>query len=138
MAGRGGKRRDPAREQFWRRTVRRQQCSGLTIRDFCRREGLKDWTFRWWQKELARRDPMTGHLFVFRSRRGDRLKVLWWDRDGYALWYKRLERGGFHFPACEGESVEVKAADLAMILEGIDLASVRRRPRYSRPPVEAT
>lgn len=83
-------------------------------------------------------DPMTGHLFVFRSRRGDRLKVLWWDRDGYALWYKRLERGGFRFPACEGASVEVKAADLAMVLEGIDLASVRRRPRYTRPPAEAT
>ena len=58
MAGRGGKRRDPAREQFWRRTVRRQQRSGLTIRDFCRREGLKDWTFRWWQKELGRRDQL--------------------------------------------------------------------------------
>ena len=56
MAGRGGKRRDPAREQFWRRTVRRQQRSGLTIRDFCRREGLKDWTFRWWRQELERRD----------------------------------------------------------------------------------
>jgi transposase len=83
-------------------------------------------------------DPLSGHLYVFRSRRGDRIKILYWDRDGYAMWYKRLERGGFRFPACEGESVEVKAADLAMILEGIDLASVRRRPRYSRPPVEAT
>ncbi len=83
-------------------------------------------------------DPTTGHLFVFRSRRGDRLKVLWWDRDGYALWYKRLERGSFRFPACNGESAEVKAAELAMILEGIDLASVRRRPRYIRPPVEVS
>ena len=83
-------------------------------------------------------DPITGHLFVFRSRRGDRLKVLWWDRDGYVLWYKRLERGSFRFPACDGDSVEVRAADLAMILEGIDLASVRRRPRYSRPLVDAT
>ena len=83
-------------------------------------------------------DPMTGHLFVFRSRRGDRLKVLWWDRDGFAPWYKRLERGSFRFPACNGESAEVNAADLAMILGGIDLASVRRRPRYSRPPAEAT
>ena len=83
-------------------------------------------------------DPFSGHLFLFRSRGGDRLKVLYWDRDGYALWYKRLERGGFRFPACEGESVEVNAADLAMILEGIDLASVRRRPRYIRPPVEVS
>src|SRR3954464_6506391 len=56
MAGRGGKRRDPAREKFWRRAIRDQQRSGLSVRDFCRREGLKDWTFRWWRQELARRD----------------------------------------------------------------------------------
>ncbi len=56
MAKRGGKRRDPARERFWRRTIRRQEKSGLGVRDFCRREGLKDWTFRWWRQELTRRD----------------------------------------------------------------------------------
>jgi hypothetical protein len=56
MARRGGKRLDPAREKSWRRTIRQQQRSGLSIRDFCRREGLKDWTFRWWRQELARRD----------------------------------------------------------------------------------
>jgi hypothetical protein len=56
MAKRGGKRRDPAREKFWRRTIRRQQRSGLTVRDFCLQEGLKDWTFRWWRQELVRRD----------------------------------------------------------------------------------
>ena len=56
MAKRGGKRRDPAREKFWRRTIRDQQRSGLSVRDFCDREGLKDWTFRWWRQELARRD----------------------------------------------------------------------------------
>jgi transposase len=55
MAKRGGKRRDPAREELWRQTIRRQQRSGLTVRDFCGREGLKDWTFRWWRQELARR-----------------------------------------------------------------------------------
>jgi hypothetical protein len=59
MAERGGKRRDPAREKFWRQTIRRQQRSGLTLRDFCGREGLKDWTFRWWRQELARRDRQT-------------------------------------------------------------------------------
>jgi transposase len=56
MAKRGGKRRDPAREKFWRRTMRDQQRSGLSVRDFCQRQGLKDWTFRWWRQELARRD----------------------------------------------------------------------------------
>jgi transposase len=83
-------------------------------------------------------DPLSGHLYVFRSRRGDRIKILYWDRDGYAMWYKRLERGCFRFPAGDGVTAEVRSADLAMILEGIDLTSVRRRPRYSRPPVEAT
>src|SRR5262249_22539374 len=56
MAKRGGKRRDPAREKFWRRTTREQRRSGLSVRDYCRREGLRDWTFRWWRQELARRD----------------------------------------------------------------------------------
>ena len=56
MAKRGGKRRDPAREQFWRRTIRRQQRSRIAVTEFCRREGLKDGAFRWWRQELARRD----------------------------------------------------------------------------------
>jgi transposase len=84
-------------------------------------------------------DPLSGHLFVFRSRRGDRIKVLYWDRDGYALWYKRLEKGTFRFPALpsarESKGVEVKAADLMMILDGIDLDSARRQRRYARQPV---
>ena len=84
-------------------------------------------------------DPFSGHLFVFRSRRGDRVKVLWWDRDGYCLWYKRLEKGTFRFPATATEDgargVEVKAADLMMILDGVDLGSVRRQRRYSREAV---
>jgi transposase len=58
MAKRGGKRRDPVREKFWRRTIRDQQRSGLSVRDFCQRQGLKDWTFRWWRQELARRDQV--------------------------------------------------------------------------------
>jgi transposase len=76
-------------------------------------------------------DPMNGSLFVFRSRGGDRLKVLYWDRDGYALWYKRLEVGTFRFPRnTEGAgALEVRASELAMLLEGIDLKSIKRRPR---------
>ena len=80
----------------------------------------------------TRRDPQSGHLFVFRSRRGDRLKALYWDKDGYVLWYKRLEEGTFRLPrVAEGQSsVEMRPSELAMLLEGIDLRSVRRLPRY--------
>ena len=80
-------------------------------------------------------DPLTGHLFVFRGRRGDRVKVLYWDRDGYALWYKRLESGVFRFPSEDGAAREITAADLGLILEGIDLRSVKRQKRFalSRP-----
>jgi transposase len=85
--------------------------------------------------EVIRQDPLSGALFVFRNRRGDRLKVLYWAGDGYALWYRRLERGTFRFPACGGEAVEIRAADLTMILEGIDLSRTRRQPRYQLLPV---
>jgi transposase len=89
--------------------------------------------------ELARtvtdQDPMSGHLFLFRSRGGDRLKVLYWDRDGYALWYKRLERGVFRLPRVpeRAASVELRASELAMLLDGIDLRSVKRLERYAPP-----
>jgi len=62
MAQRGGKRRDPAKERFWRRTIRSQERSGLPVRDFCQRQRLKDWTFRWWRQELARRDQLAGSI----------------------------------------------------------------------------
>lgn len=79
-------------------------------------------------------DPASGHLFLFRSRRGDRLKALYWDRDGYALWYKRLEEGTFRLPRPRNDepSVELRASELAMLLDGIDLRSVKRVKRYSR------
>jgi transposase len=80
-------------------------------------------------------DPLSGQLFVFRSKRGDRVKILYWDVHGYALWYTRLEEGTFRFPAAqEGQrSMTISAADLAMLLDGVDLASVKRRRRYARP-----
>ena len=79
-------------------------------------------------------DPFSGHLFLFRSRGGDRLKILYWDRDGYALWYKRLEEGVFKLPPVEqgSESVELRPSELAMLLDGIDLKSVKRVKRYER------
>lgn len=80
---------------------------------------------------VAGADPMSGHLYVFWNRRRDRVKVLYWDRSGYCLWYKRLERGRFHFPSAEaGGQVEVEHAELALILEGIDLSASRRRRRW--------
>lgn len=83
-------------------------------------------------REVVRRDPMSGHLFAFVNRRGDLVKVLFWDRSGFCLVCKRLERGRFHWPrAGDAASVEMEAADIGLILEGIDLAGARRRPRWS-------
>ncbi len=85
--------------------------------------------------DLTGQDPLSGQLFLFRSRGGDRLKILWWDRDGYCLWYKRLEEGLFKLPRLEAgqASVELRPSELAMLLEGIDLSSVKRVKRYRRP-----
>jgi transposase len=79
-------------------------------------------------------DPLGGHLFVFRSRRGDRLKILVWDRDGFVLWYKRLETGVFKLPPVEAgaRSVELRASELAMVLDGIDVSRLKRVARYER------
>jgi transposase len=85
-------------------------------------------------KAVIGKDPHSGHLFVFRSRRGDRLKILVWDRDGFVLWYKRLETGVFKMPRVEQgtRSVELRASELAMILDGIDVSKLKRVPRYQR------
>jgi transposase len=84
-------------------------------------------------------DPLSGDLFVFRSKRGDRVKLLYWNDDGYALWYTRLEEGTFPWPAADGTRTPVGAhgltlrpAELAMLLDGIELTDVRRRKRYRR------
>jgi transposase len=81
-------------------------------------------------RDVLRQDPLSGHLFVFRNRPGNRVKLLWWDRSGFCLFYKRLEKGNFRFPENGGE---VAAGDLALLLEGIELAGARRRQRYQLP-----
>ena len=78
-------------------------------------------------------DPLSGHLFVFLNRRSDRIKILYWDTDGLAVWAKRLERGTFRRPDATADRVEMTAAEFAALLAGIDLDSARRRPRYARP-----
>ena len=77
-------------------------------------------------------DPLSGHLFLFVNRRRDKLKILYWDVDGLALWYKRLERGSFQLPRIEPDQthVEIHNDDLMMLLRGIDLSS-KRHKRYS-------
>jgi transposase len=95
------------------------------------------------QTELGQ-DPLSGDLFVFCSRRSDRIKLLYWDNDGLAIWYKRLEEGSFVLPKTDGKGGRVgehglmlRAAELAMLLDGIDPASVKRQKRYQRPVVAA-
>jgi transposase len=78
-------------------------------------------------------DPLSGQLFVFRNKRADRIKLLYWDEDGFVILYKRLEAGTFRFPAADQAGVEIRAADLQMLLDGVDLDSAQRQPRYRRP-----
>jgi transposase len=83
-------------------------------------------------RQQLKGDPLSGQLFVFRNKRADRVKLLYWDEDGFVIIYKRLEAGTFRFPPAESAGVEIRAADLQMLLDGIDLASVKRQKRYRR------
>jgi len=85
-------------------------------------------------REQLHHDPLSGSLFLFAGRGKDRLKILYWDTDGFAIWYKRLEEGTFRLPAPKkvGASVELKASELAMLLAGIDLTSIKRRKHFAR------
>jgi transposase len=87
---------------------------------------------------VTEQNPLDGHLFLFRGRSGDRLKILYWDRDGYALWYKRLEEGVFKMPRIVGDakSVELRTSELAMMLDGIDLRSIKRVKRYAPKKIQ--
>lgn len=91
---------------------------------------------------VLRQDPASGHLFVFVNRRRDMLKILHWDGAGFWIWYRRLERGSFQLPSAEpGDEragVELSPAQLSLILEGIDLTSVRQRLRYRAPAANPT
>lgn len=79
-------------------------------------------------------DPFAGHLFAFVGKRGDRVKLLFWDRGGFVVYYKRLERGKFRVPRVNAQttSLELDALELSLLLDGIDVSSVRR-PRLWEP-----
>jgi len=84
-------------------------------------------------REILREDPLSGHLFVYFNRRRDRAKILFWDRSGLCLYYKRLEKGTFRLSAFEdpqSSRAEIESAELALILEGIELADAKRRARF--------
>ena len=85
-------------------------------------------------RQVFELDPLDGHLFLFVNRRRDRIKLLWWDRDGLAMWYKRLEMGTYQLPVVsdDAQGVEIDATQLALLLSGVDQQSAKRRKRYLR------
>lgn len=85
-------------------------------------------------RDVLAQDPLSGHLFAFFNRTADRVKILYWDRSGFCLWYKRLERGIFHLPRAGITALELDAAELMLVLDGIDLTQAQRRARFT-PPV---
>ena len=92
-------------------------------------------------REVLRQDPLSGALFLFFNRAADRVKALWWDRSGYCLLYKRLERGTFRVPRAVtpgATSVVIDAAELAKILEGITLAPSKLRRQVRLAEAEPT
>jgi len=90
-------------------------------------------------KSQLNEDVYSGHLFVFISRRADRAKILGFDRGGFVLWYKRLERGRFRVPqfSTRKRSISLEASELAMLLDGIDFSRVRRPVRWMPPTAGA-
>lgn len=77
-------------------------------------------------REVVKEDPLSGHLFVFFNKSRDKVKILYFDRSGYAIWYKELERGTFSVP----QKKEVTAAELLCVLEGLQIEGVRRKKRF--------
>jgi len=87
-------------------------------------------------ESALKQDPLSGSLFVFVNRRRDRIKILYWAQTGFCIWYQQLQRGTYQLPVADAlqaqETVEVTRSQLGLILDGIDLASVRQRTRFQR------
>jgi len=88
-------------------------------------------------ESVLKQDPLSGYLFVFINRRRDRIKLLYWGGTGYCIWYQQLEQGTYQLPdpatADAREGIEISASQLSLILDGIDLSSVRQRRRFQLP-----
>jgi len=90
--------------------------------------------------EILDADPFSGFLFVFRGRKGDRIKILLWDRNGFLLMYKRLEKNRFRFPKATSTRIELGSTQLALLLDGLDVDLADRAPRWqpARLPLRVT
>ena len=136
-----------ARLDLWRQLVAKQQQSGLSVRAFCQQHRSSEHSFYQWRFDglhalvsaVMQLDAFAGHLFVFANRRRDRIKILYWDRDGFAVWAKRLEEGTYAMPFGEEQERrrEITAQELGALLSGIDLSQAKRRKRYQRKGTEA-
>lgn len=85
-------------------------------------------------RDHLKMDAFAGHLYLFANKRRDRIKILYWDRDGFAIWSKRLEEGSYIMPAANDREgrCEITAQELGALLSGIDLQRATRRKRYHR------
>ncbi len=88
-------------------------------------------------ESVLKQDPLSGHLFMFVNRRRDRIKLLYWGGSGFCIWYQQLQRGTYQLPdtatADAHTGIEITVSQLSLILDGIDLSSVRRRRRFQLP-----
>jgi transposase len=79
-------------------------------------------------QEVVQQNPLKGHLFVFRNKRADKIKLFIWDRNGFFIFYKRVERGRFKFPKVNQDSIEISREELTLLLDGIDVSRLKRFP----------
>ena len=115
----------------WQQRLENYKASNLPVDDFCIQEGVSRATFYRWLKRLENGIPDS---IVSGETDGDRIKILFWDRDGFCIWYKRLERGTFQLLTTTGdeEGIELDYAQMEKLLGGLDLRTRRRRKRYRR------
>jgi transposase len=83
-------------------------------------------------RDHIRHELLSGDVFIFLNKRRDRIKLLVWDRNGFVVWYKVLEQGTFELPAAEDDTLEMSWTDIQLLLEGIEINSVKRRKRYQK------